>query len=194
MDKKLAIMGSDICLESIANYVKNTYITFIADNPNSYVFEKAKLLNVDCKYIPREEMASFFAVQDFDLIAIVNYAGNLSEDIITSGKFINIHPSLLPAFREKDAMQMAFLAGVKVSGVTVHWVTTDLDGGKIIAQYPVLIGNSTHFDQFRGEMIQLEKLLYPVVIDSLLNDRVFDFSDLMGGCGGSCHSCGNCHK
>ena len=50
------------------------------------------------------------------------------------GRIINIHPSLLPAFKGANAVEQAVEYGVKVFGITIHWVSADLDGGKIIAQ------------------------------------------------------------
>lgn len=50
------------------------------------------------------------------------------------GRIVNIHPSLLPAFRGAHAIEQALEYGVKVFGVTVHWVDATLDGGRIIAQ------------------------------------------------------------
>lgn len=192
MNKKIALMGTDECFESIVKHLKDTDITFLSDDPNSDVFHKAKKLNCKCKYIPREELAKHFASNSYDLIVLTNYTKELSSDVLTLGRFINIHPSLLPSFKGADAIQRAFLAGVKVSGVTVHWVTSDIDGGKIIAQYPVLIGNSTHFDEFNAEIINMENTLYPIVIDKILKDEVFDFSDFVGGCRHSCGDCNNC--
>ena len=153
MKKEIALMGSDECFESIAKYLEDTKITFISDDPNSDVFNKAKVLSCKCKYVPPEELAKHFASNSYNLIILTNYTKELSSDVLTLGRFINIHPSLLPSFKGADAIQRAFLAGVKVSGVTVHWVTSDVDGGKIIAQYPVLIGNSTHFDEFQQEIL-----------------------------------------
>lgn len=192
MSYKIALMGSDECFESIVKKLGDTNIIFITDDPKSDTFDKAKELNCKCKYIPPEELASYFASNNFDLIVLTDYAKELPEDVLTLGKFINIHPSLLPSFKGADAIQRAYIAGVKVSGVTIHWVTSDIDGGKIIAQYPVLIGNSTHFDEYKNEIVNMENMLYPIVIDKILKDEVFDFSDLIGGCGGSCHSCSGC--
>ena len=50
------------------------------------------------------------------------------------GRIINIHPSLLPAFRGAHAIEQALEYGVKVFGVTIHYVDGELDGGRIIAQ------------------------------------------------------------
>ncbi len=98
----------------------------------------------------------------------------VSEDsLYVMGKVINIHPSLLPAFKGSvNAIKDAFFAGVKVSGVTIHWVTADVDGGQIIAQYPVFI-TRYHFDEFEHEIHALEHKLYPVVIENILDNKVF---------------------
>ena len=53
------------------------------------------------------------------------------------GKIVNIHPSLLPAFPGKNAVGQALKAGVKVTGVTIHYVDEGMDTGPIIAQEPV---------------------------------------------------------
>ena len=191
MKKKIALMGSDECFESIVKHLNDIDITFISDDANSSVFNKAKELNCRCIYVPPEELSSHFASNNYDLIVLTDYAKDLPTDVLTLGRFINMHPSLLPSFKGADAIQRAYMSGVKVSGVTVHWVTSDIHGGKIITQYPVLIGNSTHFDEFQQEIINMENTLYPIVIDKILKDEVFDFSDLIGGCG---HSCGNCNS
>lgn len=103
---------------------------------------------------------------------------------------ICIHPSLLPAFDTENPIKDAFMAGVKVSGVTIY----SPKNNQIIAQYPVLIGNGTHFDEFEDEINKLEQLLCPIVVDKILKDEVFDFSDLLGGCqNGNCKNCSNCH-
>ena len=75
----------------------------------------------------------------------------------------------------------------------MHTLTGEIDGGKIIAQYPVLIGNLTHLDEFEEQIKRLEDVLYPIVILKILEDKVFDFSDLLGGCSGNCTGdCGGC--
>lgn len=196
--KKIAILGSDRAdlFECIYNYFKNKDINFtvVTDKINSELIDSAKKLGVEYRHVPVEENVEFFGARSFDLIVIADYKPTLSEEVIELGKFINVHPSLLPSFKGEDAIYRAFVSGVKVSGVTVHWVTNEPDGGKILAQYPVLINNTTHFDEFKQEIYSLENILYPKVIDAILNDKVFDFSDLFdsGKCGSG--SCGNCNS
>ncbi len=200
MKKKIAIWGSNSGrnLEAIVNYLKNNYlneleIVAVSDNLNSDFFKKAAELNVSRKYLPPEESAIYVASENFDLIALSGYSRELKPNVLELGRFINLQPSLLPAFKGSDAIARAFSAGVKVSGVTIHALTNGIDGGKIIAQYPVLIGNLTHFDEFKEQIEKLEDLLYPIVILKILEDKVFDFEDLLSGCencsSGGCSGC-----
>ena len=193
--KKIAVLGSNTgeIFEAIVNYFKNssTEVVCFSDNLKSEILITAKKLSVEAKYLPYDESSEYFNTHNFDLIVLSDYDRELSPELIDSGRFINIHPSLLPAFKGKDAISRAFNSGVKVSGVTVHMITNDIDGGKILAQYPVLIGNLTHFDEFRQEIYDLEKVIYPIVIDKFLKDEVFDFSDLINGKSNSskCNCC-----
>lgn len=100
---------------------------------------------------------------------------------------IKIHYSLLPAFDCDNPIKEAFLAGVKVSGVTIYRESDK----KILAQYPVLIENTTHFDEFEKEMLKTGDILYKKVIECIEQDKVFDFTDLFSH--NSCTGCGKCH-
>ena len=173
MTKKIAILGSGQgkVFESIVNYLKNKdiEITCLSNNLKSELFKTAQDLNIKHKYLPKEENTQYFASENFDLVVLTDYDEKFDNDTLEVGKFINIHPSLLPSFKGEDAIQRAYLAGVKVTGVTVHWLKENV-----------------------------EKKLYPPVIDAILNDRVFDFQDLFksschanSSCGGGCSKCHN---
>lgn len=196
--RKIAVLGSDSSelFESIYKYFmgKNLDIIVVSDNVNSDLLSKAEKLGVSFVHVPYEENAEFFGARNFDLIVVADYKHDLDSEIIELGKFLNVHPSLLPAFKGKDSIYRAFMSGVKVSGVTVHWITNEPDGGKILAQYPVLIGNTTHYDEFEQEIKALENLLYPKVIDAVLNDKVFDFSDLFENTKCNSSICENCNS
>lgn len=202
--KKLAIMGSGngSNFEAIVKYFqgKNDIdIICLSDVEDAYILERVKKLGIKYQFLPFNDNFDYFSKIEtsqgkFDLIALAGYLKILPEDVLEKmGKVINIHPALLPAFKgSANAIKDAFLAGVKVSGITIHWVTSDVDGGKIIAQYPVFISNDTHFDEFEEEIHSLEHKLYPVVIEKILDDKVFDFQDLMRSkCGGNNRSCGS---
>lgn len=199
--KKIAVMCSEQghIFEAIAKYFNNkdVEIVCITDILNSPVIEIAKNYDLEYKYLPYEQNAQYFSAMSFDLIVLAGYRQKLHSDVLETGTFINIHPSLLPAFSGEDAIQRAFLAGVKVSGVTIHYLANDINQEKIIAQYPVLIPALMHYDEYEAEINKTENMLYPIVIEKLLKDEVFDFSDLIGGCSSGCGNCeggcGGCH-
>ena len=71
-----------------------------------------------------------------DLVCLAGYMRIVGDVLLGAygGRIINIHPSLLPSFKGAHAVEDAVAYGVKVYGITIHWVNADLDGGKIIAQ------------------------------------------------------------
>ena len=79
-------------------------------------------------------------------------------------RLINIHPSLLPAFKGLHVQRQALDAGVRVSGCTAHLVTPDLDSGPIIAQaaVPVLPGDTE--ETLAARILRQEHRLYPLVV------------------------------
>lgn len=195
--KKLAIMGSGVGsnFEAITKYfkAKDVEITCISDIEDAPILEKAKKLGTTYMHILPEGNFEYFSENKFDLVALAGYMKILPEEVLKLSKFVNIHPSLLPAFKGKDAIKRAFNAGVKVSGITIHWVEKQIDEGKIIAQYPVFIDNLMRLDEFEEEIHCIEHKLYPIVIEKLLEDKVFDFQDLIkSGCSkdGGCKGCG----
>jgi len=84
---------------------------------------------------------------------------------------LNIHPSLLPAFPGLEAQRQAIEHGVRVSGVTVHLVTAELDGGPIILQaaVPVLDGDTP--DTLAARILIQEHRIYPEAIRIVLNGK-----------------------
>lgn len=81
-----------------------------------------------------------------------------------AGRLINIHPSLLPAFRGRHIARQALEAGVRVSGCTVHLVTPDLDAGPIIAQAAVPVFADDTEATLSARILHQEHRLYPLVV------------------------------
>ena len=84
---------------------------------------------------------------------------------------LNIHPSLLPAFPGVNAQRQALDHGVKITGATVHLVTGELDGGPIVAQSPVSVGDEDTVDILSARILIEEHRLYPEAVRILLGDR-----------------------
>ena len=89
-----------------------------------------------------------------------------------AGKLINIHPSLLPAFKGLHVQQQALDAGVRLSGCTVHFVTPDLDAGPIIAQAAVPVLASDDEDALSARILRQEHRLYPLVVRWFAEGRI----------------------
>lgn len=80
------------------------------------------------------------------------------------GRQLNIHPSLLPAFKGLDAQRQALQAGVRIAGCTVHFVTPELDSGPIIAQAAVPVLPADTVDTLAARILAVEHRLYPIAL------------------------------
>jgi len=88
------------------------------------------------------------------------------------GRIINIHPSLLPAFKGTHVHEQAIAAGVKMSGCTVHFVAAEVDSGPIIAQsaVPLLQGDTT--ETLAARVLEEEHRLYPLALKRVIEGKV----------------------
>ena len=87
-------------------------------------------------------------------------------------RVLNLHPALLPSFKGAHAIQDAFDAGVKVTGVTVHFANEDYDKGPIVAQEPVRVEEGWTVDQLEEAIHAVEHVLYPRVLRWIAEGRV----------------------
>ncbi|MFB6174158.1 MAG: formyltransferase family protein, partial [Halobacteriales archaeon] len=131
----------------------------------------------DASGVPDEEwLLDILADHDVDLIALARYMRILSPDVVFryENRIINVHPSLLPAFPGAQAYRQALEKGVRIAGVTAHYVTTDLDQGPIILQRAfdvprgIITGEPADMDaaverlRERGQPLEAEALLEAV--------------------------------
>jgi phosphoribosylglycinamide formyltransferase-1 len=109
-----------------------------------------------------------------DLVVLAGFMRILTPGFVEhyAGRMINIHPSLLPAFTGLHTHRRAIEAGCRIAGVTVHFVTGELDGGPIIAQtaVPVLAGDDE--TTLAARVLAQEHLLYPRVVRWFLEERL----------------------
>ena len=109
-----------------------------------------------------------------DLLVLAGFMRILTPGFVEhyAGRMINIHPSLLPAFTGLHTHRRAIEAGCRIAGVTVHFVTGELDGGPIIAQtaVPVLAGDDE--TTLAARVLAQEHRLYPRVVRWFLEERL----------------------
>ena len=106
---------------------------------------------------------SLIAPHAIDMIALAGFMRVLSPYFVErwQGRMLNIHPSLLPAFPGRDTHQRALAAGVKLHGCTVHYVTTGVDEGPIIAQAAVPVLPDDTAQTLGARVLKAEHVLYP---------------------------------
>ncbi|MCR5571602.1 MAG: phosphoribosylglycinamide formyltransferase [Bacteroidales bacterium] len=184
--KKLAVFasGEGTNFEAIARACADgvlaaEVVLLVCDKPGAPVVEKAVRLGIDTfVFSPRDyadkaafetEIVRALDARKVDLVCLAGYMRIVGDTLLGAyaGRMVNIHPSLLPAFRGAHAVEQAVAYGVKVHGITVHWVSPELDGGKIIAQRAFEYDGNDPAEVHRlGQ--QIEHVLYVETIAKLI--------------------------
>ena len=142
----------------------------IAENNNikNFAVEQKEFYN---KELYEEDLIGKIVQHDPNLICLAGFMQILSKKFINKfkDKIINIHPSLLPDYKGLNTHERVIQAGERYSGCTVHYVTEELDGGKIIAQEKVLIRPSDTPETLSRKVLEMEHIIYPKTIESLLS-------------------------
>jgi phosphoribosylglycinamide formyltransferase-1 len=109
--------------------------------------------------------------RDVGLVCLAGYMRLVGRPLLDAfpNAILNIHPSLLPAFPGIDAQRQALDHGVKITGVTVHMVTADLDGGPVIAQRSVPVLDTDTVDGLAARILVEEHRAYPEAVKIVLD-------------------------
>lgn len=188
---KIAVFasGSGGNFEAIVKKIKEGYIEnceislLITDKKNIYVLDRAEKYKIKSKtIIPieyenkekyEEEILKCLKENNIDFIVLAGYMRLIGKTLLDfyEGKMINIHPSILPAFKGKDAIQMALDYGVKYTGVSIHWVDSGMDTGKIIEQEVVRVEAGETYDSLSSKIHKIEHKIYPEVLKNLFKGK-----------------------
>lgn len=109
-----------------------------------------------------------------DLVVLAGFMRILTPDFVRhySGRMLNIHPSLLPKYRGLNTHQRAIEAGEKEHGVTVHFVTEELDGGPNVLQASVPIDTNETAETLAAKILIQEHQIYPKAIEWFAQGRL----------------------
>jgi len=168
--KKIAILfsGTGTNFNYIAEnlHKKKLEITVaLTNNPDAKGIEIAKKYNIPLIVIPsknlsREEFDKKVVEElkkyNFDLVVLAGFMRILTPIFTDNLKAINLHPSLLPRHKGLNAIEKSFEDSNKDGGVSVHWVTKELDSGEIILQKTILKENLT-FNDYYNKIRTIEK-------------------------------------
>ena len=154
----------------------------VTDKANAYCVERAKnhgieVISFNTKdFDTRQDCEKMIVDQlnylDIDLIVFAGYMRIVTSELISAfpNKIINIHPALLPAFKGAHAIFDSFNYGVKVFGVTIHYVNEETDGGKIIAQQSFDYVEGETIEQVEEKIHKIEHVLYVETLKKLLEE------------------------
>jgi phosphoribosylglycinamide formyltransferase-1 len=109
-----------------------------------------------------------------DLVVLAGYMQLLTPELVRhfSNRMVNVHPALLPSFPGLDAIGQALDHGVRITGVTVHFVDEGIDSGPIILQRPVPVPPSRDRDELEDAIHRTEHELLPEAIRLIAAGRV----------------------
>jgi phosphoribosylglycinamide formyltransferase-1 len=163
--------------------LKAEVAAMVCDNPKAYAIRRANrhgipVVVLSPKFFPSRRayeklIVRILRTQNVEAIALAGFMRILTPYFIRTfrGRILNIHPSLLPAFKGAHAIRDAFEAKVKTTGVTVHVVTEKLDSGPILAQKKVAVLKSDTFKKFESKIHLAEHRLYPQAIQKFIGGK-----------------------
>jgi phosphoribosylglycinamide formyltransferase-1 len=120
-----------------------------------------------------EEISRILKDHSVDLVCLAGYMTLVGETLLASfnNKIINIHPSLLPAFKGLNAQKQALDYGVSYAGCSVHYVDQSMDGGALIMQDIVEVLDTDTEESLSKKILKKEHLLYPKAINLVLKKK-----------------------
>lgn len=188
MATKIAIFASgsgsnfQAIQEAIDNGELNAKVELVVtDKPNAFVVTRAKNLGIPVfAFSPKEyeskdayetEIIQKLQEEEVEWIVLAGYMRLIGQALLTAypNRIVNIHPSLLPSFPGKDAIGQAMEHGVKVTGVTVHYVDEGMDTGPILAQSPVEVVDGDR-EKTEQRIHTVEHMLYPKTLKQLFEN------------------------
>lgn len=155
----------------------------ICNNKDAFVIQRAKNHSVPCVIMDHRdkqreeydrEVNSVLEENGIGLIVLAGFMRILSPWFVSKWKdrIINIHPALLPSFPGAHAHRDVLEYGVKITGLTIHFVDEEVDHGPIIFQFPVEVLDNDDEESLSKRVLEQEHRWYPRVIQWIVNGRV----------------------
>lgn len=188
MNRRLAILisGRGSNLQSIVDATRSgaldaTVAVVVSSRADAPGLARAREAGIEALHVsPRDfadrdgydrELVTILRARDVGLVCLAGFMRLVGAPLLEAfeHRILNIHPSLLPSFPGLDAQRQALEYGVRVSGATVHLVTSDLDAGPIVVQAPVPVLENDTVDTLSARILVEEHRLFPEAIRLLLD-------------------------
>ncbi len=156
----------------------------VCDNPKAFALERAKKLGIKSLLIERKnfktkdefeaEVIRNLEKESIELICLAGFMRLVSASFVQRyrNKILNIHPALLPAFKGTQSIKDALDYGVKVTGVTIHFVDEKTDHGPIILQKALEIKEDDTEESLSLRIHEIEHKLYPQAIKLFAQGKI----------------------
>jgi phosphoribosylglycinamide formyltransferase-1 len=161
-------------------HLEGTIACLICDRPGALAVERAKTFGIETLVVsPREfktkadyeaAILDFLLKKEIQLIVLAGYMRLIGPTLLKpfSSRILNIHPSLLPAFPGLHAIEKAFEAHARETGVTIHFVDEGMDTGPILAQEALEIHPDETLESLDSRVHAIEHRLYPLTIQRVI--------------------------
>jgi phosphoribosylglycinamide formyltransferase-1 len=159
-------------------------VAVLSDQADAAGLNHARDFGIEAQAIPRRDfagkaeheaaMSAAIDASGAQIVALAGYMRILSGGFVRrySGRMINIHPSLLPAFPGLATHERVLAAGCRVHGCTVHFVTEGMDEGPIIEQEAVRVEHNDTADTLAARVLEAEHRIYPAALAMLARGQV----------------------
>ncbi len=159
-------------------------VLLITDKKNAFVRVRAKRHKIKDVFVDPNrfkdrvsfdrKIARILRQKKIDLVVLAGFMRILTPYFVRvfKNRILNIHPALLPSFKGTAAIERAYHYGVKVTGVTVHFVDEDVDHGPIILQAPIYISERDDLESLEKKIHRLEHRLYPLAIKLFIEGKL----------------------
>lgn len=181
--KRIAVLASGFGsnLQALIDFSKNDdlngeIVLVFSDKSGAHALQRAKNHGIKAVFLDPaqfktrkqydEQIIGILEEEKIDLVVLAGYMLLISQNILAKFKnrIINIHPALLPAFKGTYGIKDAFDYGVKVTGVTVHFVDEGLDSGPIIIQQAVEVSEGDSIEALEEKIHAVEHKIYPLAV------------------------------
>ena len=174
-----AIAESVKCVE-----IKAKIALMVCDNPKAFALERAKKLGIKSLLIERKnfktkdefetEIIKNLEKENIELICLAGYMRLVSPSLVQKyhHRILNVHPALLPSFKGTEGIKDALECGVKVTGVTVHFVDEEMDHGPIILQQDLEIKDNDTEESLALRIHEIEHQLYPRAVKLFIEGKL----------------------
>ena len=184
---KIAVLvsGSGSNLQALIDAnLSGKIVGVLSNRPNAYALQRAEQANIathviEHKNFPNREafdaaMHQQLQEWEVDLVILAGFMRILTPRFVAAweGKMLNIHPSLLPAYKGMHTHQRVLNTGDRLHGCTVHFVTAELDAGQCLAQGALTVNRDDNADQLATRVHVLEHLIYPQVVEWICSGQL----------------------